>query len=130
MTAEAAAVAPEAPAAIPTLDEAISVGASRHLDMLVDRYLFGAEETPYPPPYSRSLVHAWRIVTELEKRGYWYRLDGPRKAGRQVRAGFTPHGTHGSIGVPAYAAYGDTLPEAICKSALLLLRHTATEERP
>ena len=70
------------------------------------------------PHYSALIYLAMLVQGEMQKRGYWMRLDSPFYLGDTWRVGFTSLGASGWNGRPDYASPGNTPALAICRAAL------------
>jgi hypothetical protein len=73
--------------------------------------------------YSTDIAAAWKVVGEMERRGFHARLKTPfdpksDKVAVEHHAGFTPHGMTGWNGLPDHRGFADTMPLAICRAAL------------
>lgn len=76
----------------------------------------------HEPNYSRDIAAAWLVVRNIEHRGYYWKIHTPFRQGDPHFAGVTPQGITGWNGRPDFEGSGETMPEAICKAALLVVR--------
>lgn len=71
------------------------------------------------PNYSTDIAEAWKVIEELNSRGLSFNLKLDAKGGIRVEGG--PDGLERSKAVFDDREYLCTVPEAICKTALLMM---------
>lgn len=103
-----------------TREMVLTEPAGTRMDLWVAQRIMGAGK----PEYSTDIADAWNVVEEMQRRGRKLTLNDARThpityeiqagAGTQAFCAFSEECGH-----PFAFAFGDTVPHAICRAALL-----------